>query len=344
MEDYLCASFVAWVEAIGLHHLAQKIRELEAMESFSMAYLSFLSLTDYLPKAEISALQKDLSAWEKRQLWEKLKEQGDFWLGLNNGEQAFGFYSKALRYQENAALLNNAGVALMYMGDFEAAAELFGQALRLDPYNVRLCFNFIEAMIFYGDYEKAHRFIKEADALAPGHPELMYFQAEIQFRQKNYLGAIGLYTAALALDYEPAYVYRLSDCYMHIRQFDKALEILEQIKEADQNSEFLKKQAQHQAKAGNLPRAIKSLEKALMSDNSQVELWIMLATYHRMDYNLTMAQGAISKALAVAPENPAALLEQARIRKAGGRTKEYQGILHKLLAGFKKDYRKAVGG
>jgi cytochrome c-type biogenesis protein CcmH/NrfG len=118
---------------------------------------------------------------------------------------------------------------------------------------------------------------------------------------------------------------------------------LEQIKETDQNSEFLKIQARHQSRAGNLPRAIKSLEKALMADNTQSELWIMLATYHRMDYNLTMAQGAISKALSLAPDSPAALLEQARIRKAGGRTKEYQGILQKILAGFKKDYRKAVG-
>jgi tetratricopeptide (TPR) repeat protein len=224
MEDYLCASFAAWVETIGLHHLAQKIRELEAMESLSMAYLSFLSLADFLPRAEISALQKELAAWEKRQIWEKLKEQGDFWLGLNNGEQAISFYSKALKHQENAALLNNAGLALMYMGDFEAGAEFFAHSLRLEPYDAQICFNFIESLIFSGDYEKAHRFIKEAEAIAPAHPELMYFQAEIQFREKNYLGAIGLYTAALALTYQPCYVYRLSDCYMHIRQFDKALD------------------------------------------------------------------------------------------------------------------------
>ena len=112
MEDFVCASFVQWVEGMGLLHIAQKIREIAAMENFSMAFMAFLSLTDYLPKDELANLHRELVAWERRKPWEKLKEQGDFWLSSESGDRAYGFYAKALKLAENVPLYNNAAIAL----------------------------------------------------------------------------------------------------------------------------------------------------------------------------------------------------------------------------------------
>jgi tetratricopeptide (TPR) repeat protein len=341
MEDFISAPFIRWVESLGLISIAQKIRELEAMENFTMSFMAFLSLTDFLSQEDLAALHRELTLWERRGAWEKLKEQGDFWLAREFGERAYGFYAKALKYNENVALLNNAATALLHMGDAPAAVGYFARALILEPKNLKLHFNHIEAMVMAGSYTAAQAAINQAANLTEQkHPELLYFQGEIQFNQKNYLEAAKFYNTALDLHYDPDYLYRLSDCYMRIRQFDKAFEALERIKEEDQDLKFLKKQAEHQAASGNLPAAIKSLEKAVLAENLGAELWTIKAAYHRQDYNLVRAQGSITRALTLEPDNPAILLESARIRKAQGRTKDYQDILNKILEQFKKDYRK----
>ena len=205
MEDFVCASFVQWVEGLGLLHVAQKIREIAAMENFSMAFMTFLSLIDYLSKDDLAALHRELAAWERRQPWEKLKEQGDFWLASENGERAYGFYAKALKVKENAALFNNAAIALMQLGDAALAAHHFGQATVLEPNNLQLQFNHIEALVLAGLFEEARGRIFDLSSEHDTHPELLYFQGEIQFRQRNYLEAARLYNLALEMKYDHDY-------------------------------------------------------------------------------------------------------------------------------------------
>ncbi|MCL2620427.1 MAG: tetratricopeptide repeat protein [Defluviitaleaceae bacterium] len=338
MEDFLATPFIQWMESLGLHHIAVKMRDLSAMENTSMAYLSFLSLVDYLPKESLVGLQKELTAWEKRHIWEKHKEQGDYWLSAGDGERAYSYYSRALKHQENVPLFNNAGMALLQAGDTHTATNYFTKALNLEPTSQQLRLNLIEAVILSGDFDRANELILSTSDR--NHPELLYFQGEIQFHQRNFFGAMKAYQAALTHKSDPAYIYRISDCYMRVRQFEKALGNLEQIPENQQDLEFLKKRAAYQAQSGDLPQAIKSLERAVLKEKNQPDLWTALASYHRQDYDLTKAHWAISRAVAMSPESGAVLLEQARIRKAQGRTKEYQDILHKILTQFKKDYRK----
>lgn len=338
LEDFLSTPFIQWLEGLGLHHIAVKMRDLSSMENTSMAYLSFLSLVDYLPKESLVGLQKELVAWEKRHIWEKYKEQGDFWLSARDGERAYNYYLRALKYQENIPLFNNSGMALLQTGDARTAADYFEKALSLEPTSQQLQLNLIEAVVLSGDFDRANELILSSNNR--NHPELLYFQGEIQFHGRNFFGAMKAYQAALEQSFDPIYIYRISDCYMRVRQFEKALDNLEQIPEDQQDLEFLKKRAAYQAQSGNLPAAIKSLERAVLKEKSQPDLWTALASYHRQDYDLTKAHWAISRAIAMSPENVSVLLEQARIRKAQGRTKEYQDILHKILTKFKKDYRK----
>jgi tetratricopeptide (TPR) repeat protein len=340
-QDFLCEPFIKWVEgSLGLGKIGAALREISRIESFSMRFISFLSVVDYLPKQSLAALQKELSQWERRQVWEKLAEQGDFWAKRGEGERSYSYYARALNYHESAKLLNNAGVALMHTASFDEAAEHFARALRHDPASRQLRFNLIEAHILAGAHEAAQNLIEEAMAKYPNHPEILYFQAEIYFQNKSYFEAIKLYEKAAALDYDPQYIYKMCDCYMKMRLYDKALAAMQSV--VVQDAAFLRKQAGYYAGAGNVPMAVKSIEKALVGRANDTQLWITLARYHRMDLDLGRASGAVTKALSLSPENPAALLEQARIRKAQGRTKEYQSILNRILTKFKRDYREIV--
>ena len=336
--DFLNEQFIHWIESVlGLGQIAAKLRDICRIESFSMRFLAFLSVTDYLPKEELAGLQKELILWEKRQVWEQLKEQGDYWSLRGASERALGFYSKALAEHENLGLLNNCGVALMQMGNYDNAAALFLRALRLEPKNKQMHFNLIEAYIFAEDYESAQSLLEETYAKYPDHPELFYLQGEIYFNKKNYFEAIKLYEKAIKLNYDEEYIYKLCDCFIKIRLYDKALSTIQNV--ANKDITFLRKQAEYYVIAGNVPMAIKSIEKALTSHSHEAELWIILAQYHRLDYDNAKAGGAITRALALSPENPAALLERARVEKVQGRIKDYQSVLNRILARFKKDYR-----
>ncbi|MCL2456199.1 MAG: hypothetical protein FWD19_01465, partial [Defluviitaleaceae bacterium] len=62
----------------------------------------------------------------------------------------------------------------------------------------------------------------------------------------------------------------------------------------------------------------------------------------RQDYSPALAEIAIQKALEISPENNSVRLENARIKKALGRTREYQAALNEILKSFKDEYRKTI--
>jgi len=339
--DFLSEPFIKWVEgSLGLGKIGARLREISRMESFSVQFVAFLSVVNYLPQDSLVPLGKEIVLWEKRQVWEKLAEQGDFWVLRGEGEKAYAFYDKALSYQENATLLNNAGVALMHMTSYDEAAEHFTRAARLEPSNSQLKFNLIEAYIFAGNHESAQNLIEEVVAKNPDHPEVFYFQAETLFRNKSYFEAIKLYEKAAGLAYDPQYIYRICDCYMEMQLYDKALAAMQAV--SVQDVAFLRKQAGYYAKAGDILTAIKCIEKAIDSYANDVELWTVLARYHRMNHNLIGATRAVTTALSLSPENATALLEQARISKVQGRVREHQGILSRILSKFKREYREIM--
>ena len=338
-------ALISWIEGeLGLGKIAAHLREFALIEDSSRRFLAFLGVTAYLPKSSINALAGDLAKWERRKSWEKLAEQGDYWSARGEGRRAYGLYTKSLALMDtpSLALLNNCGVAAMSLENYEEAIAYFMRALRLEAENPQLRFNLIEALIFAGDIDAAQSHIEEIAVATPEHHELYYFQGEVLLRQKSYFDAIRLFEKALDKHYDPEYIYKLCDCYMHIRLYDKALAAIATVREQDVT--FLRKQASLYAAANNVPMAVKSIEKAIVfgTDNSDAELWTLLAEYHRLDYDLQKAAAAIGRALGIAPDNTAALLEQARIRKAQGRTKDYQSILQRILTTMKNDYRETA--
>jgi Tfp pilus assembly protein PilF len=119
--------------------------------------------------------------------------------------------------------------------------------------------------------------------------------------------------------------------------YDEALAALSAL--GEETKELLVKQAYVYFASGNVPAAIKCIEKALMTNKSDAGLWVALAVYYRMDYDFQKAQAAVSTALNIDPFNEKALLENARIKKSLGKTKEYQEVLKNILSSLKKKYR-----
>ena len=336
-QDFLCDSFVQWVDTtLGLEKIAAELRKISLIDGFSAQFLAFLSVIDYLPQDKLAKLHEEVVLWERRQIWERLAEQGDYWISRGEPEQAYGLYAKALSHHENAKLLNSVGVALMGMGAYDKAVIYFSQAVQHEPGNMQLRLNLIEAHIFAGDYESAKNLITEETT---EDAELYYFQGNIQFENRNFLEAAKLYEKALKLKYDPAYIYKLCDCYMATRLYDKAFAVIDTIQVRD--SEFLRKQAEYFATAGDISMAANVMESALAANGGDVDSWIALARHYRLDYNPSKATAAIQQALALAPENPSAMLEQAKISKVQGYTKEYQNTLSRILSKFKRDYRNA---
>lgn len=342
VDDFLSDELIGWVsDTLGLSLIASKIKEIAKIGSFSGAFLSFLSMTDYLGGQDFSLLKKELAAWDKRLDWERLKERADYLTNSGEYKKAFALYRKALDYSENFALLNNAGITLLKQSRFGEAAICFERAVKLAPSNANLILNFIEALVLDGQFDKADELIKRAETFGE-MSELHYFKGEISFYLGNYFSSVPHYERAIAIKDDPVYIYRLCDVFMKLRQYDKALEMLETVAVKDKH--YLKKQADIYAAYNNIPAAVKCMEKALLSERRSVDLWVRLARYHRLDYDLSRANSAIGMALSLAPDNSVAKLELARIRKAQGRTKEYQAALNGILKAFKQDYRENPNG
>ena len=340
-------ALISWIEGeLGLGVISSKLRDYALIENTAERFMAFLKVVPYsgLPALEMDALAKDLTKWERRKSWEKLAEQGDYWSARGEGRRAYNLYTKSLALMDtpSPALLNNCGVAAMATANYEEAAAHFTRAAALAPDSPQLRFNLIEALIYAGDIDAAQSHIEEAAVTSPDHHELYYFQGEVHYHQKNYFDAIKLLEKALEKNYDPEYIYRLCDCYMRVRLYDRALEAIATVR--DHDTAFLRKQAALYAAAHNVPMAVKSIEKAIVhgTNNKDAELWILLAEYHRLDYDLPKAAAAITHALSLAPDNTAALLEQARIRKAQGRTKDYQNILQNILTTMKDEYRNVL--
>jgi tetratricopeptide (TPR) repeat protein len=157
----------------------------------------------------------------------------------------------------------------------------------------------------------------------------------------EYIKAVDYLNEAIRLaPNEPPYRYLLADAYIKIRRYETALSTMDHV--AVKDAPFYEKLAECHAAAGQTGAAVKAMHKALFMNGAGAGLWVKLAAYHRLDYDLTQAEGAVTRALLIDPENERAKLENARIKKSLGRTREYQAILHDLLACLRKKYREAL--
>ncbi len=358
-EDFCSEEFVSWLHGLGLVFYAKKIAKLRTQESLTQRLLSFLTLIDYFNEAELDTLKTKLSKWESRMEWERLKDRGDFFFKKEAFAEAVHFYKKSSAIKETPTILNNVGVSFMHLKRFTQANESFTKALalydgKLHKDTALIQLNAAESLIYsklFHEAEDKLRNVYEWLRSVHDQPDTAY-ETALKIRHKYLTGLLfyetGIFEKAISalegLKLKEGF-YLKARCHIKLRQFDKATTAVEQVlslegaNKPENYEEFLKNQAQVFAESNNIPAAIKAIEKALIVNPNAPRLWVLLARYYRLDYNLTLAASAISKALNLKETDTEVLMEQARIKKAQGKIRDYQLILGNILKEVKKIHR-----
>lgn len=339
VDEFLSEKMISWVAGLGHSYFAARMKELSNKEPFTAKILEFLRLADYFCEEEIAELKTALEKWELRREWEKLKERGDFFARKKEPLKAIPLYKRALQYDENATLLNNLGVQYMQTGATRDALSTLTRALSLEPKNFSIMLHYIEAAILNGSYEKAAKAIKKAHKIDPACADIAFLLGLMSFEQKDYPTALTYFEKAMAMDAGVAYfAFKAADIHMQMRQYEQALAALQKITARD--AAYYAKEAEIYAAWGDNSAAIKSMAIAVAKE-PEAALYAKQAAYFRRDYDTTRAEAAIQKALKLSPENNIVRLENARIKKGLGRTREYQAALNEILKNFKDNYRNA---
>ena len=342
VDDFLSDAMISWMADIGHSYLASRMKELSRKESFTTRLLDFLGLVDYFSPTEIKTLKTSLTAWEHRREWEKLKERADFFADKNEPAKAMPLYRRALGFEENAALLNNMGVACMQLGAGKDAVRYMTRALALAPDNLQILLHYTEAAILNGQFEHAEKSLTKAAAIHSACADIPYLKGLMAYEKKEYMQALTWIEDAITMDHSVIhYVYKLADIYIAMRQYSKAIDALVRAKDDGiSGAELFKKEAEIHAASGDISAAIRAMRMAAeLSSGTDATILAKLAGYYRQDYDSVRAEAAIVKALSIDPENDIARLENARIKKSLGRTRDYQTTLGDILKGFRGRYR-----
>lgn len=338
IDDFSSEEFISWVKnELGQSFLASKIKELSKIKDIDDRLLGFFSISDYFDKTQIDEIKDKISEWGNSLEWEHLKERADYCMENNEPKKALIFYKQALVHEKNPELLNNLAVALMQTYNFNEAVNFLEQAREQASKNFQILLNLIEATIYSHKFEKAFILLKEAEKINRNHPDIFYLFGELNFEVGNFNHAIEYFNKAVFMKQETHYYIRMANTYLKLRKFENAMKVLELVPK-DEKLVFIKK-AEIFEKQNNIPASIKCIENALTVEPNDVQLWIKLAMYNRNNYDTDSAFNAINKALTISPSNESAKIELARIRKAQGKTKEYQAVLHDILQGLKESYR-----
>jgi len=338
VDDFISDPMITWVaDDLGHSYIASKMKDIaRGKQPATTRLLEFLQLVDYFNQSEIDSLKQTLDAWALRREWEKLKERADDLVGRGEPMQALPIYKRALQLEKNAVLLNNIGIAYMHLNLHKDALHHLARALELDAQNHKILLHYIEAAILAHQYEDATTALATAAEIAPDCADIPFLHGLLALEQKNYTQALAYFADAIKQDLQvPHYAYKMADTHKAMRQYQKALEVLESIKN---HADTSKKEAEIHAAAGDIPAAIACMRKATGATND-ANLWAKLAMYHRQNYDWQNAKEAIDHALNLSPENDKVRLESARIKKGLGRMREYQAELTGVLKGFKKRYR-----
>ena len=341
VDDFLSPEFISWVkESLDQKYIATKIAELKSIEGSSEQLLKFLSLTDYFDEKAITQLKSEMSLWETRLEWERLKDMGDLFMERDEPQKAHNYYKKALLSGEDIKLLNNMGVCLMQLEIFDCAVDFLSRAYAMDKNDFNILINYAEALIYKGDFELAFKYLRKAER--DGEKAVVsYLYGRLCQENNNLTEALSHYERAAELESDSFYCYTLAGIYTKLRKFNKALDVLNNITDKDRT--FFIHQAAVYAAFEDYAAAVKCMEKAVVhGERNNPHLWAILAKYHRLNYDMGRAERAALTALNIDSGNKQARLEMARIKKSQGKTKDYQKSLSQVLDTFKNEYRNIV--
>ncbi|MDR1542057.1 MAG: tetratricopeptide repeat protein [Clostridiales bacterium] len=342
-DDIASSQFIAWMrDSLKLPELANRAQSICSLASASERILAFFRLSEYCQEEEIARLKRGIVEWERRLEWEKLKEQGDYFMGCRKPDRAIEIYKKALGGEKRVSLLNNMAAAYMTLQRPAQAKECFKEALSVEPENRDLLENYIQCCISMRDFTEAREKLSSLRRLYPHFSGVSFLFGEMSFEEGNVALACDYYMQAISMNPNSGYIYRLCEACVAARQYSKAIDALSKARTKD--AHYYKALADVHEASGNIPEAARTVELALKEMPKDAELWQRLSRFRRSMSQLEKASEAAANAIAAAPDDMRGRLEYARVKKASGKTLEYRDQLKKIIFDLKRNYRNEVEG
>ena len=344
-NDFVSPAFERWVEGVlRLPDIATKIKEAVSLEDYSQRLFAFLSVTPYIDPTKIDKMKPSVQEWEQNNTGAHLKEEGDMHLN-DSPALATELYKKALAKEEDPQTYNNLAISYMYTNMYDKALEAFYKAYNLDKDNLDILFNYSLSLVETGDADLAFKYIRKAKSINKENSYVYFLYGKAYYKTRNINKAIENYEKAIGMEDSIAekseYSYALAKAYMTARRYSEAKETIEQIKEKDYT--YYTSLAEISERSEDYPGAIKAMQKVLELGYKNPNTLAKLASYHRQNYDLDSAKSAIDTALHLNASNKLAILEDAKIKKAAGKLRDYQKTMERILTEAKDNYRESVG-
>lgn len=329
-------SFINWVknEILDLD-LYEKLIELKKYESFYKKSISFLTINNFYNIDELKQISKDLINWEKRGKSQRLKALADRFFNENSFERAIKIYLEITNIeQKNPIIYNNLAICYIRINQYKLAFKYLEKAFYLDSKNQTILNNLIETIILNKDKEKFDKYVCFVDT----YNDYYYFLAEFNKYEKDYGNSLSNYAKSYLFKRDKNILLKICDIYIINKNYKKALDITNFFKE--DLFYILIKKSEIYENMKNYTMARKCLEKANFYERNNGKIWLKLAKFYRLEYDLIKSEGAIFKAKSILQESQELLYEQALLKKAQGKFKEYQGIMLKIIKKSNEQYRK----
>jgi tetratricopeptide (TPR) repeat protein len=269
----------------------------EAIAEYSHVALSLTTSGMFAEAQRITGHMLDLDPKDPT----ALVRAGETLLASSLPDKALETLDKGLELQtKNAAAIRLKGLALFNLKRYEAAAEQFRHALKLDPTLYKARIKLGSAYYHLGKFSSALAVLDEALMQRPDDPRALVKKANTLVALNNNVEALALLDKALKFSPNNARALRIKGQVLtELREYKKAVQVLEKAVKSDPKE----------------PRAYAALGQALS----------ILAEHDR-------ALEALDKAIAIQPNYAPALVYKGETLRAKGENQEALQVLNQALA------------
>lgn len=339
LSDLKSGGVSLWVkDTLGLAFIAAQIDRLMTQDAMlSEKYLKFLSLEGYFDEDELLDLEHEIAAWENKSELEKLKQQGDERLYEKDYEKAVYYYEKLLNYGESAAIHNNIGCCYMKLGRFLDAEEHLRHAAMFDKRNAKIKLN--TAMLYLlGNRESEARVLLLELEKTDNDRDVQYYLGDLELRCSDLKRAAEYFTRSAKMGNTADAYAALCKISLKTEDYEGARGYLEKIEDKT-SSQYLENMAKINYITGDMKAALENAEQLLVRYFNNPAYWALAAKLYRETGDIEKAAASIAKAAEFDETNDAVIFESAKIKKALGKTLEYQSLLSRIVERWSSRYR-----
>ncbi|MEF8873395.1 MAG: tetratricopeptide repeat protein [Candidatus Thermoplasmatota archaeon] len=198
-------------------------------------------------------------------------------------DKAEGFYELAAQIDEHDAEiypLKNRAFLLLEFGELERAESFFGDALSVDPDDLKSRFGLIETLLEEGKLEEAEEEIERVVERAEEDPQLRFLRGELARKRDKWGRAVQFYNEASESEedgFVPAMLSKAS-LFLENEMPERSSDIYEKVIEIDEeDTQALKGLGVAYRAQGESKEALRWFNKALAIDSHDKKLWVKRA-------------------------------------------------------------------